>query len=289
MAGTRWRTLCAPTALVLLLAVSGEPALLADSEKEEAREKIQVLLDGKEWKDAAKKLKAYLRVHAQTEGEKGEIAYLLGKARSHVELDKIAGEYRRKEKPRSTARRVARFIQEHLDYPELLTEAEELRDVARSEYVLLLEDFEDLVEKGKKKRRHETPVTDPVIVKHGRKACRWSTEPDGYSSHSMQSPEKDWTGYDFFCAWIYTEEVPEIPLHIRVELSSIGADRFSYLLAIDWKGWKEIRLPLRGASGFSKIGKPSWETIGYVFMKRNDRGRPTEIIIDDIRLEKSAK
>ena len=290
--GTIWSA-----GLLLLLIPMTAPALQEEGEeKEAAMERIRARLDEQKWKNAIKEIKSYRRKHAKTDEEKEEVAGLMALAEGHQDLEKIEKDYRKKRKPRKTSRNLAKFLREYSDVPVLVEKGEELLEVARSEYVLVLEDFEDWKagdgDDDGKKRERMTVVDDPKFVKHGRKACRWNSG-KGWDYWSIESPQPDWSEYDYFCAWIYNEKVGPRPGRIDIEPTVGGYHYFRTFLVIDWVGWKEIRIPLTGrASMFGRHGNPDWTSIERVDFDHDDYyggGTAIDIIIDDIRLEKAVK
>lgn len=252
-----------------------------------AREEIEALLAAGDWKAAEKAAKSFRRKHATTEELEKVAERLAAHAEGGAELDKIEKAFRQSSKPRTTARKLDRFLEEYREIDELAERAAELREAARSMYVLVLEDFED--RKADEDSRL-TIVDDPELVKHGEKAGRWNAGA-GYRTFTYESPQPDISGYDFWCAWIYNAKKGPRPGHVRIDANSGGEHYFSFFLAIDWVGWKEIRMPLRGrASQFARHGNPDWALIEYFDIYHDDdAGTPVDLVLDDIRLEKASR
>ena len=262
------------------------------SEKEGAMKNIESFMEEGNWKKALKGLKSYRRNYAKTEESKDEVDRLIKRAKGSQRLDKIETDFRKKGKPRKAARKLTKILKEYGENPEVVDRGKALQEEDRSLYVLDIEDFEDTKgadddddNAGRSRRR--SIVGDPKLVKHGKYSCRWSTGM-GWSYWSITSPQQDWSEYDFFCMWIYNEKVGSRPARIEIEPHSGGWQYFQYYLAIDWTGWREIRVPLTGrTSKFGRHGNPSWESIQRIdFDHDDDVGTPVNIIIDDIRLEK---
>ncbi|MCZ6691865.1 MAG: hypothetical protein O7H41_19945 [Planctomycetota bacterium] len=261
-------------------------------EKEEAMKSIMSLMDAGNWKKAIKALKSYRRSFAKTDESKEEVDRLIERAKGSQALDKIETDFRRKAKARKAANKLTKLLKEYGEIPEVVDRGKALMEAVRSQYVLVIEDFEDSKgevddddDAGRTLRR--SLVGDPKLVKQGEYSCRWSTG-RGWSYWSITSPTEDWSEYEYFCMWIYNEKVGSRPARIEIEPHSGGWHHFQYYLAIDWTGWKEIRVPLTGrTSKFGRRGNPSWKSIQRIdFDHDDDVGTPLNIIIDDIRLEK---
>lgn len=279
--------------IVLSTLFTGALPLQEDTEKGAAMEKIRTLMDGGEWREAAKKLKFYLRKYAETEEEKESVSALLALAEGSRELDAIEKRYREKEQPRRATRDLTKLLKKYAEIPELVERALDLRELTRSQYVLVIQDFEESKdeEDGTPWGNFITRETDPKLVKHGESAGRWKNDYSGTTATTFKSPQEDWSGHDFFCMWIHNEKRGKRPIHMRIEATSSASHRFSYFQALDWLGWKEIRMPMNGKkSKFGRYGKPSWNTITYIAIYINDEpGKTSEIIMDDIHLEKAVK
>ncbi|MCZ6690147.1 MAG: hypothetical protein O7H41_11125 [Planctomycetota bacterium] len=287
-----WRTYLGVTLSLLLVA---PPFHQDDGKKEAAMTVIQALMKDKNWKDAVKKLKSYKRKYAKTGEEEAKVDLMIDRAKTSQQLAKIRAEYQKKARPRKASEALRKLIRKHGDLEDLTAEAKTLLEAIRSVYVYEIEDFEDLEEEKDpkvKKRRFMFPVTDPKFVQHGEQSCRWTSVFGGSTAHGFQVEEQDWSKYDFFCMWIYNErKAGKRPIHMRLEATSGGGHSYSYWQAIDWVGWREIRIPLLGRkSRFGKIGNPTWKSIGYLSMYFDDMpGHQFDMIIDDIRLEKAVK
>ena len=289
--------LCAPFLL-------GSSLLQEDPEKYAAMEKIRVYLDNGEWRAARKKLKIYLKKHASTSEERSEISILIQKAKGFEVFEKIQKEYQRDEKARRAARKIQDLLLDFSDVPDLVKLAEECLETLRSQYIFVFDDFEGWPdpEAEKKMDSEERAKLGPRMtglvletredrVKQGHQAGRWKSKGGG-GSVSLPPILEDWTGFDFMCMWIFNEKVyPKHIQHLRVHVSSGGPNFFRALIALDWKGWKEIRLPLRGRkSPFGKYGHGEWSSVTFVFIEHVDSlPRPLDLVFDDVRLEKAVK
>lgn len=287
--GMRWWSAGLALSVLLLVPVLAQE----ESEKEADMERIQGLMETGEWRAAVKALKSYKRKHAKTEEEKEEVGGLALLAEGELALEKIETDYRKKQKHRKTARELAKFLRKYSEQEELAEKAKEILQVARSQYVLIIEDFEDWEsddEDNRRNTRRFTLIDDPKLVKHGDWSCRWRAG-KGWDYWSIKSPQLDWSEYDYFCMWIFNEKMEKRPGRIEIEPHSGGYHYFQYYLAIDWVGWKEIRMPLRGrASKFGRHGNPDWSSIEEIdFDHDDDIGTMVNIIVDDIHLEKHVK
>lgn len=282
--------------LLISLAGVGPVPFQEGSEKEAALQEIESLMEAGEWQKAIKAIKAYLRKHAETEEEKEEASGRLTEAEASLELEEIEAEYRKKPRPRRAVQKLDRFVGEYADldeYPDLdkLRErAVELRDILRSEYVLIVEDFENWEGISEEDRPRMSQVSVPRLVRHGRSSCRWRAG-IGWEECWLKNPLEDWSEYDLFCLWVYNEKKADRPGQIRIEPVSAEDHYYSFLLTVDWTGWREIRMPLTGKkSRFSRRGRPDWKMIESLGLFHSSlSSRSAEIIIDDIRLEKAVK
>ncbi len=261
------------------------------SEKETAMEQITSLMDEGDWKKAAKAIKKYGKKYAKTDEEKVEVAQLMATAEGNPTLEKISKEYRKNQKHLTAAKKLRKFLVKYYEEEDLRERAEQLLEAARSSYVLVLEDFEP-VEDGPDggEMRDDTFTDDRKHVKHGLWARRFKSRSWSTICY-FNSPEPDLTKYAFYCMWIYNAEKAKNMPHLRIDAMSGGSSYFSYFLAIDWVGWREIRMPLHGKrSLFGRHRNPDWAAIETFRIWHEDEGAaPLDIIIDDIRLEKPAK
>lgn len=274
--------------ILLLMVTLLQPTL---QEKEEAMAGIELLLREGAHKKAHKALKTYRRKHAETDEEKEEVDRLIRAAEGGMELDDIAGEYRMKKRPRRTVSRLDDLIHRYRDLPDLLSPAEELRESLRSLYVLEVQDFEATLEVkglGLTDRDAARTVEDPELVRHGKRSVRWKPRSKSSALDTFLIEEQDWTEYGFFCAWIYSpgKTSPSTQLRISAIEGILPFNWFEAYLEIDWKGWRNVRIPLRGRQGkFRPHGKPSWTDIGRIMIFQ-EQGPLPELIVDDIRVEK---
>lgn len=271
------------------------PLMPPDDPKEEARGKIDSLLENRQWKDAAKAIKTYKRKHARSQEEKEEAENLLALAEGHRKIQSIQEEYARKKRARKCVLDLRKVIQKQGHVPEVKERAEELIDAARSTYVLVIEDFEDWADDCEedeeiRDERRKCLVDDEKLVKHGDWAVRWTTGV-GAAFWFLDSPTPNWAEYDYFCCWIFNEKVGKRPGYLEVEPQTASGHYFQALLPIDWVGWKEFRIPFKGKGGkFGKEGKASWDAIEGVWLDHHSwSGIGVDVIIDDIRLEKAVR
>ncbi len=281
--------------LALVAPLPGSTGDEDESKREAEMARIQSLMDEGDWKAAGKALKSYGRKYAKTDEEKAEVESLRLLAEGEIELALIQKKYVKKQHHRKTANQLSGFIEKYGQHEELRARAEEVLNAARSAYVLVIEDFEDeeSFDDGEvldTAPRGKSIVTDPKRVKQGRKAGRWKTGM-GWDSWLFDSPKADWSEYDFFCMWVFNPKVNDPMAHLEIEPHTGGYHYFQYWLAIDWVGWKSIRVPLKGrASKFGKHGNADWAMIERLWFDKDEgRGAPFDLIFDDIRLEKATK
>ena len=97
--------------LALLLAITGAPAPVQALDeaptREEAREEIDSLIEAGEWRKAKKAVKSFKKEHCSTDEEMAEADTLESLVKGSEELSKIETAYRKKGKPRKTARSLA--------------------------------------------------------------------------------------------------------------------------------------------------------------------------------------
>ena len=299
-----------PPGLLMLAALLCAPILIGsslpqeDPEKHAAMERIRGYLDSGEWKAAGKYLKIYLKKHASATEERSEISALIHKAKGFEAYEKIQKEYQRRQKARKGAGKIQNLLRDFADVPDLVKLAEEYLEVLRAQYIFVLDDFEGWPdpEAQKKMDREEKMKLKPMStglvletredrVKQGHQAGRWTAKRGG-GSIALPPILDDWTGFDQMCMWIYNEKVyPKNIQHLRVHVSSGGPNFFRALIALDWRGWKEIRLPLRGRnSPFGKHGHGKWNSVAIAFIEHMDwLPLPLDLVFDDIRLEKRAQ
>ena len=286
-----------PLALCLALLLLGAAPHQDASEKDQEMLRIKTLLEEGAWKGAVKALKGFLRNHVETPEEKAKVARMLRGAEGSMKLEEIQEEYRKKQKIRKALKQTNKFLDDYPDFPDLVSTAEQFLEVVRSQYLLVLEDFEDWgkdEEEAKKKSRlmgHVKVEEEPKFVKQGKRAGRWQSRRGG-SSFSVPVPEKDWSDYDFVTMWIYSAKPQgKYMSHLRVDCSCIGGGAFTTLIAIDWLGWKKVKLSMDRKRGvFSAQGRPDWKEMGYFYISHAD-SLPTsfDIVLDDICLEKKVK
>ena len=294
----------------MLAALLCAPFLLGSSlpqevqEKHSAMEKIRGYLDNGEWKAAGKYLKIYLKKHTSTTEERSEISALIREAKGFETFEKIQKEYQRGEKARKATGKIQDLLLDFSDVPDLVKLAEEYLEALRTQYIFVFDDFEGWPnpEAEKKMDSEEKKKLGPRItglvletrearVKQGHQAGRWTSKRGG-GSISLPPILDDWTGFDFMCMWIHNDKVyPKHIQHLRVHVSSGGPNFFRALIALDWRGWKEIRLPLRGRkSPFGKYGHGDWSSVTFVFIEHVDSlPRSLDLVFDDVRLEKAVK
>jgi hypothetical protein len=268
--------------------------LIPSPDKEQERERIDSLIRQEDWKAAKKALKAYLKKHADSPEEKEEIRTLLDRATGLITLEKIQKEYQRTARIRRAVGKVTKLLEKHGHDAVLRERAEGLLADIRSRYVHVLDDFEVWQDKDGEactKRGDVVIETDPEWVKEGRRSGRWTSKSGG-SCFWVKPQETDWTDYDLFCLWIHNgrREGPRMG-HIRVQVVCKDGGSFTTLIALEWEGWRNLQIPLRGRGGrFLTDGRGDWSDILTVYMYQVDiLPTPIGIVVDDIRLEKAVK
>ena len=289
---------------IALLALPGAFPMQEDAdEKAAAMARIQDHMEKREWKEAAKLLKTYQRKHASTVEERAEAGRMLRKAEGFQAYEKIQEEYRRQERVRQAVEKVQKLLEEFADVPDLVSQAEEYLSGLRSQFILLLDGFEDRLseeemEKLTDEEKKKLPPrmsgvgleTDKAFVKRGRKAGRWPRDKVGGTS-SIPVRQNDWSGYETFCIWIYNGKVfPKEIQHLRLEFASSGG-AFTTLIAIDWTGWKDVRLAMSGdQSPIARDFRATWGDVRGAWITHVDRlAHPLDLVLDDVRLEKAVK
>jgi hypothetical protein len=251
-------------------------------EKGEAMARIEALLQEGAHEEALKALRIYRRKHAETDEEKEEVDALLRAAEGGMDLDAITEEYRKRKRPRRAVTRLDDLVREYRDLPGLISRAEKLRESLRSLYVLQVEDFE---------KETSESVEDPDLVRHGKRSTRWKPRDREAALDTLLPEPQDWTEHAFFCAWIHSPDrtYPSTQLRISAIEGPLPYAWFEAYLVVDWKGWRNVRIPLRGRQGrFRPHGKPGWTGIGRI-MVFQEQGPLTELIIDDVRVEKATE
>ena len=109
------RQLLAVSAVVLAgvaLSVAATQASALDEtvDKDDARQKIESLIDQGDWKAASKAIKSFRKKHAETDEEKADCDRLKALAEGSEALAKIETDYQKKQHPRKTSRSLGKFI-----------------------------------------------------------------------------------------------------------------------------------------------------------------------------------
>lgn len=282
---TMTRILLALIAAVLVLPV----AVADDADKEEARKKAQTLIDEGEWKKAAKAFKSYLKKHADSDEEKEEIRGLLRRAEGEESWAKISRKYQKDRKLRSAVSGVRKFLDEYGDIFELWERACEFQDGLRSQYVGIVCDFEPEDWPEEEDVKSLETVEDFKMIKHGNQAAHWRT---GLSTERLflEPPTTDWSGYTYFCLWIYSAKKTHRPGYLTFQAVTSPGHLFQRVYCIDFKGWREVRIPFSGKDGFGKMGMADWKSIEqFSIIKPGSTAISMDLILDDIRLEKHVK
>ncbi len=249
-----------------------------DKEKASLRDQLSESMSSQNWEKAAAALRKLQAL--STASEKSNLEGISTRLSGEKEWDKIEKEYPSSQ-PRRVITKIDAFLKKYGEEPDFKTRAEELRKKAIAEVYHTIEDFE----KDRKDLDIDlVRIQEPGKVKQGTFAARWvSKKKDSDAVYFPAGPAQDWTKFSALVLWIYSEKPNG---RLTIDAVSGEDDYFEAWNNIDWTGWKEVRLPLRGKeSRFHKDGKPDWANVGDLRVWK-DKVVSVEIIIDDIRLER---
>ena len=79
--------------------------------------------------------------------------------------------------------------------------------------------------------------------------------------------------------------------HIRVEVRTGTGGYFTRIIALDWEGWRNLRVPMKGKkAGFASDTRADWSDVHHLYFYQIDtHPTPFDVVLDDIRLEKAVK
>ena len=119
-------------------------------------------------------------------------------------------------------------------------------------------------------------------AKHGEKAVRWSPAMSAEGWAPIKLEKRDWSEFGYLTFWMKCVGGSNLELTVL----SDGVERFETPLATSKVGWQEVRLPLRGRNSSFKVREgASWDGIDQITLHKRRR-LATEVILDDIRLER---
>ena len=273
-----------------LLVGLGEAGATSEEEKEAAFEKAKGLMEAGDWKKAIKALKSYKKKYAKSEEEQKEVDALVLRAEGERKFAEIFKKHRKTSKIRPAVKGIRKFMQKYKEDLELLERAEEFYAALRSQYCIMITDFEEEdwpdIDDGMSAER------DEGMVKHGLQSARWKTGIGARWVHIIPKVT-DWTPYTYFCFWVYNAKKSNRPGYILIRPGSAGntwEHHFEYIFPIDFKGWREIRIDFKGKKGFGKTGKADWAAIQEVQLYHpGTTGIAIEVVLDDMHLEKAVR
>ncbi len=126
-------------------------------------------------------------------------------------------------------------------------------------------------------------------VKQGAGAVRWRNHPERPGVEIPGVPE-DWTGYHILRFWLHSATaVPTaFMVIVRSENPAVeGMDYWGYKVPINFRGWREIVLPVNRGGG---VRSPrGWDQIDGISLTAAGWGNTphpeADLLIDDVRLE----
>ncbi len=268
---------------------TGAAAIAEDGDKEAAFQKAKDLVEAGEWKKAARAFKSYRKKYARSDEEVKELDVLVLQAEVERDFAVVDKKYRKDSKVRPAIKGLRKLLGKYPEEDELRDRLLEFREGVRSQFVGIVEDFEDEDWPDVDNRRVKA-VDDAKWVKHGKRAIRWTTTRAGDSIY-MKPETTDWKPYTYFCFWIYNHKKSDKPSWFWIRAGSEGwSHHFEYLFKIDFTGWREVRIAFTGKRGFSRYGMPEWDQIEELeFWHSGDSITSFDVTIDDVRLEKHKK
>ena len=125
-------------------------------------------------------------------------------------------------------------------------------------------------------------------VKEGQYAFRWISKTRDEDFVSPDLAETNWSDYDYLCMWIRVDNPGgRINLHAITEFKPQFPVQFSGYVILSWKGWKRVRLPLRGnKSTFAQDGKAVWSYIEELRFEKEE-GCMLDLVLDGLCLERT--
>jgi hypothetical protein len=266
----------------MMAAASGAAA--PDDEREEKirdlREQIEQRMQDKDWSKATtaiRKLRILLKGVDREEADA-----LLLRVKGEKEWEKIRKAARKKTRPGKMLGTLQRFLERYGEDLELRERGEKLRDTILADVRYVIDDFEEADADD-----YDTDTSIVPIRDRGEDdgfGLRWMTPSLKEEEIQFHFDVTDWTPYASISFWIHAKEKGG---RITLDCVTENDNYFEAWNHIDWTGWKHIRIPLRGRGcRFSQDGKATWSNIQWIrFWK--DEGKPIDIIIDEIQLEKA--
>ncbi|MCZ6691863.1 MAG: chondroitinase family protein [Planctomycetota bacterium] len=252
-----------------------------EKRKDALRQGIKQQTEAEDWEKASSSIRKLLRM---TKGEeKDELSVLLERVNGEKAWVKIVEAHGSSKAPRRILKKIEEFRKEFGEHSHLARRAEELRSLIRSDLIYMIEGFET---GGLDADRGRT-VLESADIKEGKQALRWTSK-DLEMDYLYVYPDRtDWTGYSYLCMWIYSEE-PQTSLQVTAitKYDAYWPEQYSSTIRLDFKGWRRIRLALRGKRrSFAKSGRADWASIDSICLIKEE-GKRLNIILDEICLEK---
>ncbi|MCZ6690899.1 MAG: hypothetical protein O7H41_15005 [Planctomycetota bacterium] len=251
-----------------------------DAKIKDLKNQIEQRIKEKDWTKAGSAIR---KLRLLVKGEQREEAdALLLRVKGEKEWEKVSKARRGKTRPGKLLGKLRHFLKKYGENEELRERAEELRAAIRKDVIYVIDDFEEADSDDYGRDTEIVPVRNRGEEEgHG---LRWKTESRREEELQFHFDVSDWTPYESLSFWIYAEEKGG---RLTIDCVTDNDHFFEAWNNIDWTGWKQIRIPLQGrGSRFRKKGKPAWSNIQWIrFWK--DEGKPIDIIIDDMQLEKA--
>lgn len=150
-------------------------------------------------------------------------------------------------------------------------------------YVLLDEESEISEWKGAE--------SNEDFVKKGKYSAKWVGVERG-TAMMMESPPNNWSQYNLISFWLYSENANNAKIVfncVSENEETEGGDYFHMQITINWKGWKEFKIPFssfgpaRTPVGWNRINRVEFYSKGWGIEPKED----TVLYFDDMKLEKS--
>lgn len=280
------------SALILGLLLAGGPATVGDGggEKEKAHAEALALAESGDWAGALRAFRRYRKEFGLTEDESREVKGWMRRAEGEIALREIEEEYLETSNARRAVEQLERFLKEYGEIEALRVKGRDLRSRAEEVFRPLILSFEG--DRWPRRSSGSPPLkeTDPDRVRDGKRAARWRLPGESRSSRFWVRPRiENWSSYTLMRVWVFSETRPERPGSITIEIGSEDLRRRAkHRIPVDFKGWKEIVIPLRGPKGqFGDVARVDWQKVTVIeFVYHRACKVPLDIVLDDIRLER---
>lgn len=241
------------------------------------RKEAKKLFKKKKWQKASKsltKLKKMVQGH-----EKAMVEKMLFRTMGEIAWGKLKKSIKEKHKPHVVVAKVGKFIKKYKESRPLLKKAEVYQQSWLDKIYTTIEDFED----DRELDYDIQLISNPKLVKQGKRAGRWHTE-KFKQYHILIKCPRDWSAHHTLVLWIHSKKKGG---RLTFDVLSDKENYFEAWNVIDWVGWKELKIPFQGKKArFRKEGRPKWTRIDSLRIWK-DEGKGIDIIIDDIRLGKN--